>query len=462
MQKPLPKNKETAFEPHEVFFSKTDKRGIIQYGNDVFIRVSGYSKELLINSPHNVVRHPDMPKVIFRYFWDTLQSTLPIGAYVKNLSNDGSYYWVFAAVWPTEQGYLSLRLKPTSGLLSTIQKLYETLRNEEKTRDQETMLGTLYKSIQSLGFESYEQFMAHALVEELSSRDLILKEGPSSQVGFNQDISTALKMSEFASAAVSEYARIFRSLIEFKRLGDQIKVGTEKILESFHTLGYLSVNMAAESERAGEDGKTVAAVSNGFRKVAEEIRASIQMFHSSMGEILKSISSSQFEIGGARLQAEVIHAFVMEFLQMEAENRNRSSQEFASNLGSLQELASKSSRSVAKTMIDLSQKLKLLMERCESLRNSTNGLEVIRVSGKIEVSKLSTEHQDVLTHYIGQMSEFINSVIRMLEKIVTLASSFSNETARVLNQLEHVDLTLVSISKASKLHMLQKEPHVQF
>ena len=95
-----PKNIESVFLPDEMFFSTTDLKGIILSGNDVFIRVSKFSKEELIGKPHNIIRHPDMPRIVFKLLWDYIQSGKPIVAYVKNIAKDGSYYWVLATVVP--------------------------------------------------------------------------------------------------------------------------------------------------------------------------------------------------------------------------------------------------------------------------------------------------------------------------------------------------------------------------
>jgi len=87
-----PKNVESKFEINEIFFSKTDLKGIILDGNEVFYRVAKYSPEELIGKPHNIVRHPDMPKVVFKLLWQYIQNCQPFAGYVKNLAKDGSYY----------------------------------------------------------------------------------------------------------------------------------------------------------------------------------------------------------------------------------------------------------------------------------------------------------------------------------------------------------------------------------
>jgi aerotaxis receptor len=122
-----PKNIESIFDIDERFFSTTDKRGDILSGNNVFIKVSKYTKEELIGRPHNIIRHPDMPKAVFKVLWDYIDNGKTITAYVKNMAKDGSFYWVLATVFPINNRYLSIRIKPTSSIFSLIPSIYKKM-----------------------------------------------------------------------------------------------------------------------------------------------------------------------------------------------------------------------------------------------------------------------------------------------------------------------------------------------
>jgi len=80
--------------------SKTDPQGLIEYGNDYFVEISGYNESELIGKPHSIVRHPDMPKVVFKMMWDRINRAQNIMAVVKNMAKDGSYYWVVTEFEP--------------------------------------------------------------------------------------------------------------------------------------------------------------------------------------------------------------------------------------------------------------------------------------------------------------------------------------------------------------------------
>jgi len=166
--------------PDELFFSTTDRRGVIRTGNSVFSRISGYSFSELIGSPHSIVRHPDMPAGAYRLMWDRLLAGRPCGAFVQNLGKDGSHYWVFATVTPLGDGFLSVRLSPRSALLEPAKQLYQQVRAAEHDAavadglDRRAVAGVgarlLEDGLRALGFETYDDFLLEALPAEMASR----------------------------------------------------------------------------------------------------------------------------------------------------------------------------------------------------------------------------------------------------------------------------------------------------
>jgi len=121
----------------EMIVSKTDLKGRITYANDVFLRMAKYPAHELIGAPHSIIRHPDMPRCVFKLLWDTIEAKQEIFAYVVNLAGDGSHYWVFAHVTPTFEdrgniiGYHSNRRKPERASIEKIKPIYKLLREEE-------------------------------------------------------------------------------------------------------------------------------------------------------------------------------------------------------------------------------------------------------------------------------------------------------------------------------------------
>ncbi len=133
-----PTDKELIMREHDFIVSKTDLTGRITYGNEIFIEFSGYEEYELLGSQHNIVRHPDMPRVVFKLLWDYLAQDKEIFAYVKNMSRDGSFYWVFTHVAPIVDknkqkiGYTSVRRMPNPKAIPIVSDVYKTMLNAEK------------------------------------------------------------------------------------------------------------------------------------------------------------------------------------------------------------------------------------------------------------------------------------------------------------------------------------------
>ena len=132
---------ECPFDDEELIVSKTDLKGRITYANDVFLRLSKYPAKEVIGAPHSLIRHPDMPRCIFKLLWDTIQAKKEIFAYVVNMASNGDHYWVFAHVTPTLDalqnvtGFHSNRRKPDKEQVAKIKPLYAGLRAEEERHD---------------------------------------------------------------------------------------------------------------------------------------------------------------------------------------------------------------------------------------------------------------------------------------------------------------------------------------
>jgi PAS domain S-box-containing protein len=132
---------ECPFEKEELIVTKTNLKGHITYANDVFLRLSKYPTKEVIGAPHSLIRHPDMPRCIFKLLWDTIQAKKEIFAYVVNMASNGDHYWVFAHVTPTFDaqqnivGFHSNRRKPDPAQIGKIKELYAALRAEESRDD---------------------------------------------------------------------------------------------------------------------------------------------------------------------------------------------------------------------------------------------------------------------------------------------------------------------------------------
>ncbi len=152
----------------DFIISKTDLKGRITYCNRIFIEFSGYSEQELLGSQHNIVRHPDMPRGVFKFLWDTLGQQKECFAYVKNMSKDGSFYWVLANVTPdlnaqgVAEGYFSVRRKPNRGAVAALSDVYQLMLNEERRagpKDACAASLALLSSVLDQKGVSYEKFI---------------------------------------------------------------------------------------------------------------------------------------------------------------------------------------------------------------------------------------------------------------------------------------------------------------
>jgi PAS domain S-box-containing protein len=132
-----PTGREAAFGRDEIIVSKTDTKGRLTYVNRLFMTISGYQEGELLGQPHNIIRHPDMPKSVFACLWETIAAGREIFAYVKNMTKTGDHYWVMAHVTPTFdadgaiKGYHSSRRTADRQALARIEPLYAELRAAE-------------------------------------------------------------------------------------------------------------------------------------------------------------------------------------------------------------------------------------------------------------------------------------------------------------------------------------------
>lgn len=136
MERPTPIDEEYFFEGRAIV-SETDLEGIITFANRRFCEISGYSADELVGQPHNIIRHPDMPRAAFEQVWKTIQSGTIWHGLVKNLRKDGKFYWVDTEVSPMYdangivKGYMAAR-KPASR-----KNIEETAAIYKKMIDQE-------------------------------------------------------------------------------------------------------------------------------------------------------------------------------------------------------------------------------------------------------------------------------------------------------------------------------------
>ncbi len=164
-----PTNHEKKLGTNDFIVSKTDTSGRITYSNRIFMKICGFSESDLLGVQHNIIRHPDMPRGVFRFMWDTLKSGEEFFGFAKNLCSDGSFYWVFVNITPDYdkegklKGYYSVRRNPPESAIKILTPIYkEMLAIERQSSTKEApskSLAYLVDTVNSTGAANYNNFV---------------------------------------------------------------------------------------------------------------------------------------------------------------------------------------------------------------------------------------------------------------------------------------------------------------
>ncbi len=316
----IPKNTESPFEKDEMFFSTTDLKGRILSGNQVFIRTSKYNKEEIIGKPHNTVRHPDMPKLIFKLLWDYIQSGKPIVAYVKNMAKDGSYYWVLATVLPIKNSkgetekYLSIRIKPETKYLNFIKELYKELKQIEETVGLDKAYEHLINKLNHIGFKDYDDFMKKVLEQELKLKEDILVPKINNKISFSKNMKQIYNIFLSFKEIQSIYKEIYQYTEEFFKAGKFLKENSESIFSLSDDIRLISLNSSVESYKLGANGNSFFVLSTEMRKTAEKSAKIVKEVEKLINDALSSIEEIVFNMSISKLAIFMINKFLEEVL----------------------------------------------------------------------------------------------------------------------------------------------------
>ncbi|OSY87141.1 hypothetical protein WH52_12815 [Tenacibaculum holothuriorum] len=165
-------DEEVKWDKSQTIVSKTDVHGTILYANDAFTKTCEYNAIELIGEPHNVIRHPDMPKVAFKALWDALKKGNNFHAIVKNLTRSGRYYWVITdfTIDKNEKGevtgYTGRRKAVPNSVIEKIEPLYKTLLDIEKIKGEKASELYFEAYLKEEIGKSYDEFVIDLFAQE--------------------------------------------------------------------------------------------------------------------------------------------------------------------------------------------------------------------------------------------------------------------------------------------------------
>ncbi len=434
--KTQPKNVEAKFNTDEIFFSSTDLKGIILAGNRVFFNVAKYGPEELIGSPHNIVRHPDMPKVIFKFLWDYIKNKKPIVAYVKNLAKDGSFYWVVALVLPIigEDGkikkYLSIRIKPTSKYFEYIPPLYKKLREIEKRYGIDDAISYLSEELEKLRFENYDDFMYAVLRDEILSKSDILKV-KSMDIYPSDEFSRAIyAIFKYAKDIDNIYDEIYSKIEKLEHFGNILKEKSEYIFNLTDNIRLISLNSSVESFKLGSEGASFSVLSAEMRKnsevgnkIIEEMKSTTDKISVVLKNIINSISISKLEI-------LAITQFLKEII-------NYGKDEYSGqSLCDLMYLLDKSSQEDMNLSYELNRLLQDINEDIKKLKILIKRLEFLYLNGMVE-----SAHQTETSFSI-----IFTEVNKLVESTRTIVTEINNPLLEVIDENKKIFSNIQKVS----------------
>lgn len=312
----------------DMFFSTTDSRGVIDRANSVFVRLSRYGRDELLGAPHNIIRHPVMPGGAFLAMWNALEAGEPFAAYVHNLAADGSTYDVFATITPLDEGYLSVRIRPTvQALFDTADAIYQDTRAVEDAALAEGLnrhhaavrgAGRIGELLGEAGLSAYAQFQEMALPAEVASMEthgfrLPQRSGDTGGPGHMLDKVTRVHglleawmadqdaLAELAEALGAAQARVQASIDASSSTGRQID--------------------ALEPAQAGQGRAATAALMMPLQlwsSMEQEISAQLSQLLGVLAELQASTSNTRFRIALARLHSAIVAQFLCEVIDSRA------------------------------------------------------------------------------------------------------------------------------------------------
>lgn len=398
-----PATGEAPFGLDEIFFSRTDDRGVILSGNDVFQRVASYDWDRLLGAPHRLIRHPDMPKAVFWLLWDTIKQGKPIGAYVKNKAADGLHYWVFAIVTPVDGGYLSVRIKPSSPLFGVVEKEYAALLKLEAERKlaPADSAALLLARLKELGFADYDAFLAHAIATEMESRDRGL--GRRTDPRFAAVVDIAGKL-------------------------DRMQAELSGLFANFEAIRGIPSNMRIVASRLEPAGGPISAISENYKVMSNDITGHLRAFsggtNSRYAEMTRLVREGLVLLAIARVQEEVIAHCRDASDDCVRPDRKAEMALLHAQEDTYRERALHGMRRIAEDAGRLAR-------TCTDLRRLVVGLDSVRVMCRVESGRLRGK-VDGLSAIIDQLDKFHGETDRRLAEITDLSDKIAQGAQALL------------------------------
>jgi aerotaxis receptor len=414
---PTPINRESRFDYDELFFSITDPKSTITYANDVFVRISKYEVDNIVGQLHKLIRHPDMPRSVFYEFWEHLKQGKPVAAYVKNMAKDGSYYWVMALAFPSDGGYLSVRLKPGSDQFKAIKEVYKDVLDHEKKNeavsDKKTAMHSahdlLLAKLKEHGYSSYDEFMWSALQSEMENRESNLE----SSGMLNRHTG------EYIPKELLQMEKILRELVlalgQLREIHTNLVGHSDYILKLSRSVLLLSKNAQISSSKLDQQDRSLSVVAEKMGEQSMDGETHLLEMQKNIFKLSELIGGLNFNIISSKLQAEMTKYFLTEINETDQAAADQLIPQ-SKALRLLYDAFIPKIDLIASDLGKLPEALKELLTGVREIERFLLVLRFIHINGKVEIARMNDESNS-FSNTFQELIDEVNSAEQRLEKL---------------------------------------------
>lgn len=315
------------FPPERSCFSTTDESGKITGAGKSFCEISGYTAEQLVGSPHNIVRHREMPGGLFHLFWAQLATGKPIATYVLNLAADGASYWTLACVSPVKDGtYLSVHVQVSrQDHHENLRHAYDTARATERkmraagmsARDAAAESSSILEGLLvERGYGGFAAMAAVVLPDEVDAWDKLPRpQLPAAFVKDGHDVGRVLG----ATREIDEELAVLRArLVEYTALARSLSTEAESLRGSVGNLSRTVTAAAAASEEVGGSAPVLARAAAAAAALSDETSAHLQALPALLQATQAELMQLRVVVAMCVLHSAAAESFAVEIAKGEA------------------------------------------------------------------------------------------------------------------------------------------------
>ncbi|RZL04289.1 MAG: PAS domain-containing methyl-accepting chemotaxis protein [Rubrivivax sp.] len=449
------------FPDDATLMSTTDTQSHITYANDAFVSVSGYTREEILGQPHNMVRHPDMPKEAFADMWATLKAGEPWTALVKNRRKNGDHYWVRANATPVVRhgklsGFMSVRTKASNEEIAAAEKLYRDFR-EGQAGDRQFHKGLIVRTGLA-GWTSLRQTMP---VRWRIRSTLLLMVPALLGVAWASGLAVGTAFLGFAAAVVT------LALLANGWLEHQIATPLEQMRDQALKIASGDSRQALHMNRVDEIGMTMRTIGQlglMFRWVIDDVRSQVLNVQTATNEIAQGATdlSSRTEQAAASVEET---ASSMEEMTVTTKNNADTASQANDLSGSAREAAARGGRAVSDvvaTMNDIthsSKKIADIIGVIDSIAFQTN---ILALNAAVEAARageqgrgfavVASEVRSLAHRSAGAAKEIktlINESVEKVESGSRLVNDAGQTMDDIVSQVQRVSNLIAEISSAT-------------